>query len=253
VIGNGINTQAVIGTVSNCTFRSMRGALIDNVGALDVEDSLFEDNNCFLFPCVKIRQFSSSQEYRVRPIVRNEFIRNNGENIVQIQASSTVIFSNNTMLDNTVRNAVYQAPLSFNGQLKGNYNYFVNPSCTYEVIVETFVNTPDNNLTLNYWGVTEENQVELKIYDIEENAIRARALYIPYLMSMDPNDLSPIKLPPPFLGPNSTISGVMSEDVHLTIDLSPYTVIGTATVDVGRNLTIDPGVIILFDASTSKI
>jgi hypothetical protein len=54
------------------------------------------------------------------------------------------------------------------------------------------------------------------------------------------------------LGPNSELSGVMTEDVHLTIDLSPYTVTGTITVEVGLNLTIDPGVVLKFNAATSK-
>jgi hypothetical protein len=251
--GYGIHCYGVRGTISNCYFKGTNGYVIYDVAAVTVEDNIIEDNNCNNNPCIYSQVYSYSAEFEVRPIHRNELYRNNGANIVQYHSSYGVaIFSNNTLFNNTVNNPATEAPLLFNEFIEAQYNYFANPACTYEVIVVTPSSQPSQNLTLNYWGSSDEREVIDKIYDFADDSTKARVLYLPYLMSMDPNDLSPNETTLTFIGPNSTIAGDMTEDVHLPIEHSPYTATGTIVVDEGLTLSIDPGVIIRFKTSASN-
>jgi hypothetical protein len=179
-------------------------------GGLHITDCLFEDNNCPSAACVYFTSYSS---YATGNVISSEFYRNRGTHIVQYNSmvGTDTKFLNNTMYNNTVVNPSSGSPLTFNGILGGHYNFFSNPECNFELRILTAMNQPNQNFSLNYWGTSDEATVLSKIYDFTVDSTRAKAIYLPYLMSADHNDLSPIESTLSFIGPNSTISGETTE------------------------------------------
>jgi hypothetical protein len=216
-------------------------------------DSLIENNNCGTVSCLYFQYWLANPGWESRSILRNHFVGNRGTHIIEMGSifGTLARFSNNTMTNNSVNTPASGGALTFNGMLQGYYNLFNNPEITYDVRVMTATNQPDQNFTLNYWGSADEAHVVTRIYDFTDDSQRAKALYLPYLLSTDPTDLSPSETTLSFIGPNSTIAGETTEDLHFKLEDSPFTATGTVIVGQGFTLTIDPGVVIQFQTSAS--
>jgi hypothetical protein len=198
------------GTATRCVFRTISTQVAYTNGGLHFTDCLFEDNNCPSAACVYYTTYSN---YITGNVISSEFYRNRGTHIVQYNSiiGTDPNFSNNTMYNNTVTNPSTGSPLTFNGILGGHYNYFNNPACNFELRILTANNQPAQNFSLNYWGSSDEATVLSRIYDFNVDSTKAKAIYLPYLMSTDHNDLSPYETTLTFIGPNSTISGETTE------------------------------------------
>jgi hypothetical protein len=224
-------------------------------GTSSLLESLVENNNCGTVSCIYSEIYTSSSGWETRSIVGNHFVGNRGSHIVEIASTYGTLarFSNNTMTNNSVNTPSTGGAFTYNGMWQGNYNIFNNPQISYDLRVMTPTAMPDQNFTLNYWGTADEAIVVTRIYDVTDDSQRAKALYLPYLLSTDPSDLSPSETTLSFIGPNSTIAGETTEDLHFKLEDSPFTAIGTVIVGQGFSLTIDPGVVILFQPSASEL
>jgi hypothetical protein len=111
-------------------------------------------------------------------------------------------------------------------------------------IVTTWDQAP-LDIKYNYWGSSEEVDVVGSIWDFYDDSTRTRGIYLPYLLSPDPNgDISNSTTEAlQFIGDSSSVKGDLVENLTLTSMMNPYNLTGTLFIPQYTTLTIEPGVI----------
>jgi hypothetical protein len=98
-------------------------------------NSIFEDNNCQNSACVYYSVYSN---YDSGNIIGSHFIRNRGARIIEYNSVyGTTLFSNNTMINNTINSPSTEAALYLNNRVTVNYNIFDNPDIIMQVKIVT--------------------------------------------------------------------------------------------------------------------
>lgn len=218
-------------------------------GTILVEDNSINDNiaggtNSYV---IYILQNSNARI----DFLRNNITRNTGRFILYYDAPQTVerLFHRNRWTDNT---ATGTPPSTINIRSGLTSVFFeetiVNPNNLYEFYVQTLANPLRINATHNWWGFETDEQVIDRIYDFRDNGNLATVEHFPFLLSDDPSDVGYNVTRASFVV-NGTIQGVLEEDLTLTKDGSPYTIIGDLLISSTATLTIEPGVELLVDSN----
>jgi hypothetical protein len=102
-------------------------------GGMHYTNTIFEDNNCQNSACVYYSVYSN---YVTGNIIGSHFIRNRGSRIIDYNGViGTSLFSNNTLINNTINSPSTEVALSLNNRVTVNYNIFDNPDIIMQVII----------------------------------------------------------------------------------------------------------------------
>jgi hypothetical protein len=113
------------GSSNGCIFRNHYGQVANMNGGLHFTNAIFEDNNCQTSSCVYYVAYSN---HETGNIIGSQFIRNRGARIIDYNSViGTTLFSNNTMINNTINSPSTEVALSLNNRIVVNYNIFDNP------------------------------------------------------------------------------------------------------------------------------
>ena len=245
-----------------------RNAFLDNdggccTGSLDVTD-----------------QYYYNSPTHVPVIVEgNVFTRNSGQYIVQLNTpplygsfhqylGNIIVFRSNNLTRNSLSSlssheayglSTPNAVVVITGALTtaAYHNIFSNPDANKElaVSVEGFSSLDRMNVTLNWWGTTNEGKIAEKIYDFDDRNDLAVAYYFPFLISSSISDVSSKNERdyPPFLKNNSEIGGQLAVDFTLSASSSPYSVTRDITVLPNATLTVEAGATLIFQPNIGAL
>jgi hypothetical protein len=87
----------IIGTMSNCNFRNNFGQLLLIYGSINLENNIFQYNDCGNEQCLNFQIYSLGEGWEMGNITRNEFLSNVGSNIIEFGN----IFGHAHIIDNT--------------------------------------------------------------------------------------------------------------------------------------------------------
>ena len=206
----------------------------------EIHDSIFRNNDYGLYQTERVSVYSSVFTghqialYGGRGEVTNCEI---SENDIGVQANyGGFTLTNNTITNNTEgvilgQYDTYSAPVEYNN-IYDNTNYNLKNT-----------GSSDKNVPNNWWGTTEECEIEEQIYDGCDDASVGIVYYSPVLTG--PFDTTPSSVDVnrcPTCG-----TGVVS-DTTWTVADSPYTVTSSITLFPGFTLTIEPGVEVIFSS-----
>ncbi|CAL1535561.1 unnamed protein product [Lymnaea stagnalis] len=127
--------------------------------------------------------------------------------------------------------------------LSGNRNIFNNPQLGYEYVAGITALSLGNSmdLTLNYWGVTDQSSIRRRIFDFDDWNNYVIADYFPYLTVADPNGLPSTGIREEnYLDPNHLGGRVEKSQILMEIG-KPYIVKSDLTIMPGITLTIPAG------------
>ena len=191
-------------------------------------------------------------------ILDNVFEWNKGPNVVHLHIENYLItpkkltFTNNSLLNNT-NTWSFGCEVEISGLkeykvISMHHNRFNSHSFPKELCVNITANSHTSivNVSLNFWGYDDQNQIKERIYDAEDNYERALAVFIPFfgttgeLMQGSNQSDGFQTFAKRYLG------GRISSSVNLWSKLSPYFVISDITVLPDAELTIHPGVELQF-------
>ena len=198
-------------------------------------------------------------------ILDNVFEWNEGLNVVRLHIENYVFttkkltFTNNSLLNNSnAWSFGCQVDISGLKEFKVisiHYNRFNSHSFPKELCVNITANSHTSivNVSLNFWGYDDENQIKERIFDAEDNYERALAVFIPFfgstgelmrgLNQSDGRETSA----PRYLG------GRISSRLNLWSKFSPFIVISDVTVLPDAKLTIHPGVELQFGSGVGML
>ena len=191
-------------------------------------------------------------------ILDNVFEWNKGPNVVHLHIENYLFtpkkltFTNNSLLNNT-NTWSFGCEVEISGLkeykvISMHHNRFNSHSFPKELCVNITANSHTSivNVSLNFWGYDDQNQIKERIYDAEDNYERALAVFIPFfgttgeLMQGSNQSDGFQTFAKRYLG------GRISSSVNLWSKLSPYFVISDITVLPDAELTIHPGVELQF-------
>jgi hypothetical protein len=114
-----------------------------------------------------------------------------------------------------------------------------------QVRILTAWNQEPLDISYNWWGSSIEEDVVATIWDFFDDSTRTRGIYLPYLLSSDPNgDISNTTTKVlAFIGDSRSVRGDLVENLTLTSIMNPYNLTGTLFIPQYTTLTIEPGVI----------
>ncbi|KAH9500139.1 hypothetical protein Btru_077291 [Bulinus truncatus] len=127
--------------------------------------------------------------------------------------------------------------------LGGNRNFFSNPNLGYEFVAGTYALTLNKmmDLTLNFWGVTDQPSIRRRIFDFDDWNNYVIAEFFPYLSLPDRNSTPTTGVQEEiFLDPNHLGGRVEKSQTLMEIG-KPYIVKSDLTIMPGVTLTILPG------------
>ena len=164
---------------------------------------------------------SSAVTIRGNRIINNSALDNGGGNSVSegggIYGSATV--TNNTIIGNTVSKGK-GGGIHLSSQPSINYNN-IHGNTPYDVYNSNSKGSPDVDATNNWWGTTDEAEIQAHIYDWFDDSSLGIVSYIPYLTS-------PVAWPPvasftyspqnPVVGEQITFDASSSYDPNGEID-----------------------------------
>ena len=198
--------------------------------------------------------------------VNNTFTGNGGEYVVRIApeniTSSLFLFTHNDLTDNYVNDSsIHQQDrrsavliVTQSQQFAIKHNYFNNPGSLFEVGVDIPAQSSEDrviNMSLNYWGTTDENVIIDRIHDFGYCSRLASVEYFPYLTSPSGQPVSSsVARTQQIVRPNGIVRGRVASDTTLFASGNPYVVTGDISVLPGRKLTIEAGVELRFTHNT---
>ena len=213
-----------------------------------IQNNLFKDNSNLNGGVIEIRRMENDVL-----ILDNVFEWNEGLNVLRLHneyyvlAHKNLTFTNNSLLNNSnARSFGCEVEISGMKEFKVisiHHNRFNSQSFSKELCINITANSHTSivNVSLNFWGYDDENQIKERIYDAEDNYERALAVFIPFFGSTgELMQGSNQTFPKRYLG------GRVSSSVNLWSKLSPYIVISDITVLPDAELTIHPGVELQF-------
>ena len=198
-------------------------------------------------------------------ILDNVFKSNEGLFVVFLHsenymgAKKHLTFMNNSLLDNWTK-WLYGCEVVISGfreykVISIHHNRFNSQRLSKELCVYIMANSYTSivNVSLNFWGYDNENQIKERIYDAQDNYEMALAVFIPFFGST--GEL--------MQGSNQSdgletfgqryMGGRISSSLHLWSKLSPYVVLSDVTVLPDAKLTIHPGVEIQFGSGVGML
>ena len=219
-----------------------------------IQNNVFKDNSNTKGSVLEIRRMENDVI-----ILNNVFEFNEGLSVVLLHneyyvgAKRYVTFVNNSLLNNsnTAWSSGCEVEISGWKEYKVfsiHHNRFNSQSFSKELCVNITANSHSSivNVSLNYWGYDNENQIEERIYDAEDNYERALAVFIPFFGSM--GELIQGSKQRDGLETFATryLGGRISSSLNLWSKFSPYKVISDVTVLPDAEITIHPGVELQF-------
>jgi hypothetical protein len=136
-------------------------------------------------------------------------------------------FSNNKTDSTGGANILY-----ITGDSKINFNNFESTNPGYDVYDSLLkVGGPDIDVTNNYWGTTDENVIQSKIFDFFTNSIYTKVNYAPFLtapVSCDPS------------AANSTTTTVPTTTTTVPVTTTTTMIVETTTTEVVTTTTTIP-------------
>jgi hypothetical protein len=200
-------------------------------------------------------------------VTNNSFTANRGAYVVRIGPTNDrkfpIVFTDNDLKDNyvylgdsgrhrrDVRSAVLVLAVSHGLVIQNNS--FNNSESLFELGVGIPVQSSTElviNVSRNYWGTTDENQIADRIHDFGYCSRLASVEYFPYLISPFGRPVSSsVARTMHIVRPNGIVRGRVVNDTVLS-DSGPYVITGDISVLPGRTLTIEAGVDLRFTKNT---
>ena len=254
------NLQALLFT---CTYRDgyaniARNNFMNNngkccSGAMDINDNYYYSSSIHAPVIVENNVFTyNSGEYVVRLNTRASFHSSHQH------VDSLLIFRDNELTNNSLSflptgyakstpNAVIV--LTGTGYMSVYNNILDNQNASTElaVQVEGYSSLDTINVTLNWWGTTNEENIVEKIFDFDDRNHLLVAQYFPFLLSPSISHVASSSHPrsyPPFLNNNREVGGQLDTDFTLTASGGPYTVTRDVTVLANATLTVEAGAVL---------
>ncbi|XP_028400059.1 protein bark beetle-like [Dendronephthya gigantea] len=186
-------------------------------------------------------------DIRGNTIMRNEVERS----ILNLaDLSSYFKFTRNILIANVLhRRAVlpyydinYSAALICSGRLiSANENFFENPQFPFEIILTPIDNTYEIDGRYNWWGTNNGSEVIARIFDFRHRNYLPRLNFSPFLASANLSDVINEEIRNIFRN-DSVLGGLLTENIVLNRDQSPYTVTRDVIIHPNASLTIEKGV-----------
>ena len=218
-----------------------------------IQNNVFQDNSNSKGSVLEIRRMENDVT-----IHNNVFKSNEGLNVVLLHneyyvgAKRYLTFVNNSLLNNSNTwssgCAVEISGWKEYKVISIHRNRFNSQSFSKELCVNITANSHTSimNVSLNYWGYDNENQIQERIYDAEDNYERALAVFIPFFgrtgkLIQGSNQSDGLKT-----FATKSLGGRISSSLNLWNKFSPYKVTSDVTVLPDAKLTIHPGVELRF-------
>ncbi len=218
----------------------------------------FQGNVCKL-GCVSITGTEKDFE-----MYENEFLENTGKYIVELNMNSHTPytrwvdarveyndFKRNQKLDDGLPPGPTSSPTSYTFGVKGVQNITINRNLfdnhlAFELVGGYASSSLENYLDVrwNWWGTTEQEEIQQRIFDFDDWNSYAIAEYYPYLMgdSFDAPESSGGVWRPPF-DPDKPLGGRIEDmDLRLTTRSEPYIVNRDLTIMPSASMFIEKGV-----------
>ncbi len=118
-------------------------------------------------------------------ITSNSIVGNSAENASAVYYSSVADqdFKNNTITENIATGAAPTYTVFVGGNPLFNYNDIFNNTATYELWNNNGAGSDNLDATNNWWGTTDESEIQAKIYDWSDNISKGFVNYFPFLDS----------------------------------------------------------------------
>lgn len=226
-----------------------------DVASLDINDNIFAHCNCSR-SCVYLNENEQDDESEiVIGITGNQFMMNTvQEALIDIRRSrywwydgvSSVDLYRNEFDNNTGTVLQFNHPYVtmhynfFDIPTGGGYNVRIIP--IYDIDYSDAV----VNATYNYWGTSDVNAMARYIFDKSFDDYLMDVIFRPYLESRNLTNVQDEDSS--FVGDSRQIGGVVNGDVVLTATGGPYIVTSNIEVQVDDVLTLEEGVVLLFQA-----
>ena len=231
---------------------------------LTVKNNTFYNNNCSEKGVLEVRAMD-----REIAVDDNVFESNEGLFMVLLNsafsmefqmANKDVNFRNNTFVNNTnVPSNSLACELSISGRIDYrkfsiHYNKFNSLKFMKEVCVFIFASSYSSrlNMSLNFWGHNNTNEIQKRIFDAESNYEFTWGMFSPFL-SDSGNILHEEKPSGNFGKDNSFLGGRLTSTLRLGINHSPYKILSDVTILPQISLVIDPGVEMQFRSGVGML
>ncbi|XP_062517200.1 protein bark beetle-like [Corticium candelabrum] len=270
------NSYSVHINITDNTFQQNLQALLLTHGYRDgyaiIARNNFMNNNgkcCSGAMDINDNYYYSSSIHAPVIVENNVFTYNSGEYVVRLNTraslhsshqhvDSLLIFRENELTNNSLSslptryaestpNAVIV--LTGTGYMSVYNNILDNQNANTElaVQVEGYSSLDTMNVTLNWWGTTNEEKIVERIFDFDDRNHLAVAQYFPFLLSPSISHVASSSHPrsyPPFLNYNREVGGQLDTDLTLTASGGPYTVTRDVTVLANATLTVEAGAVL---------
>lgn len=249
----------------NNTWRNNQnfGLIIDgHFAEVNVTKNIFTDNNC------KTGLIAFRGMEKKMKIDGNFIEKNNGKFMIQFFMDSQseimgVVFAvfvynhvkNNRPTVQVTRGSVIRSVdptyvLGFKGiqKVKVSRNLFGNNDLQYTLLAGIKTAKTNNllDVTENWWGSAEENEIKKQIFDFDDWNNHAIATYLPYLLEDNFDSSVSVSFSPPNTMDVNDLGGRLTQDLTIDPRIAPYRVKSDITVMPEVILTINPGVILEF-------
>ncbi|GIY58670.1 protein bark beetle [Caerostris darwini] len=128
-------------------------------------------------------------------------------------------------------------------------NIFENPNLQFELLTGVLTGSVDNKINVgnNWWGTTEVNEIQKRIFDFDDWNGYAIADFNPYLGSSNiDSEVIRFNNRDQLVFIDGQIGGRLYNNLKLSRRAEPYIVSSDLTVMHGATLFIDPGVVLEF-------
>ena len=198
-------------------------------------------------------------------ILDNVFESNEGPFVVflhnenYIGAKKHLTFINNSLIDNwNTWSSGCEVVLSGLREYKVisiHHNIFDSQRFSKELCVYIMAHSHTSivNVSLNFWGYDNENQIEKRIYDAQDNYEMALAVFIPFFGSTGELMQGSNQSDGPETSGTRYMGGRISSSLHLLSKFSPYIILSDVTVLPDGKLTIHPGVELQFGSGVGML
>ena len=231
---------------------------------LTVKNNIFYNNNCSEKGVLEVRAMDREIVVDNNVFESNEglfmVLLNSAYSIEFQMANKDVKFRNNTFVNNkNVPSNSLACELSISGLIDYRnfsiyYNKFNSIKFTKEVCVFIFASSYSSrlDLSLNFWGHNNTNEVRKRIFDAQSNYEFTWGMFSPFL-SDSGNILHENKPSGNFGKDNSFLGGRLTSTLRLGINHSPYKILSDLTVLPQISLVIDPGVEMQFRSGVGML
>ena len=231
---------------------------------LTVKNNIFYNNNCSEKGVLEVRAMDREIVVDNNVFESNEglfmVLLNSAYSIEFQMANKDVKFRNNTFVNNkNVPSNSLACELSISGLIDYRnisiyYNKFNSIKFTKEVCVFIFASSYSSrlDLSLNFWGHNNTNEVRKRIFDAQSNYEFTWGMFSPFL-SDSGNILREKKPSGNFGKDNSFLGGRLTSTLRLGIKHSPYKILSDLTVLPQISLVIDPGVEMQFRSGVGML